>query len=91
MNGNNERAKFMEKKSSVRKAVILMGVHFILLMIVFFSYLFFSYRMAAEDLANSMENLIQIYGRELGNKVENADMLLERLIHDNVELSLIHI
>ena len=85
MNGNNERAKFMEKKSSVRKAVVLMGVHFILLMIVFFSYLFFSYRMAAEDLTNSMENLIQVYGRELGNQVENADMLLERLILDNVD------
>ncbi len=75
----------MEKKSSVRKAVILMGVHFLLLMIAFFSYLIFSYRTAAEDLTTSMENLIQIYGRELGNKIENADMLLERLIYNNAD------
>ena len=45
----------MEKKSSVRKAVILMGVHFLLLMIVFFSYLIFSYRTAAEDLTTRID------------------------------------
>ena len=79
----------MKKKSSVRKAAFMSAVHFILLMIVFFSYLIFSYRTAAGDLRESMENLILIYGRELDNRVENADMLLERLIYTNDDYNLL--
>ena len=79
----------MEKKSSIRKAVILMGGYFILLILVFFSYLIFSYRVTAENLKNSMENLIQIYGRELNNKIQNADALLDGLIYNNTDYGLL--
>lgn len=79
----------MKKKSSVRKAAFMSVVHFILLMIVFFSYLLFSYRTAAGDLRESTENLILIYGRELENRIKNADMLLERLIYTNDDYDLL--
>ena len=76
----------MKKKSVIRKAFFMMTVHFILLLVVFFSYLFFSYHTAVGNLRDGMENLIQIYGRELENKINNADMLLERLIYANDEM-----
>ncbi len=79
----------MKKKSVIRKAFFMMTVHFILLLVVFFSYLFFSYHTAVGNLRDSMENLIQIYGRELENKIENADMLLERLIYANDDYTLL--
>ena len=79
----------MKKKSVIRKAFFMMTVHFILLLVVFFSYLFFSYHTAVGNLRDGMENLIQIYGRELENKINNADMLLERLIYANDDYTLL--
>ena len=36
-----------------------------------------------ENMQTSSRNLLQLYGKELENKLENADMLLERLIYKN--------
>ena len=36
-----------------------------------------------------MYNFVQIYGKELDNKIANADMLLERLIYKNSDYDML--
>ena len=54
-----------------------------MLAIVVISYIVVSYNTVLENMQTSSKNLLQLYGKELENKLENADMLLERLIYKN--------
>ena len=67
----------------------MLAVQCILLIVVFFSYIFVSYHMALENLQTSNKNLILLYGKELENKLNNADMLLERLIYKNSDYDML--
>ena len=73
------------KTSFVKKTIHMMAIQCVLLLVVFFSYLILSYRTAAEGLEQNMYNLMQIYGKELENKIDNADMLFKSLIYKNTD------
>lgn len=73
----------MNKKSLISRTIFMLGIQCILLVSVFFSYIFVSYHTALGNLQTSSNNLMQLYGKELENKLDNADMLLERLIYKN--------
>lgn len=77
------------KKSLISSMVFMMVVQCALLLIVFFSYIYFSYHTILQDLQTNNENLMQIYGKELENKLVNADMLLERLIYKNHDYNML--
>lgn len=79
----------MEKKSFIKKTTCLMAVQFLLLFLVLLFFVFFSYRTAVYDTTQSIDNFMQILGNELENKIENADMLLERLIYKNANYDLL--
>ena len=83
------KMKERKKKSFVRKTVFMMGIQCILLFVVFISYLMISYYNAAKSLEQNMYNFVQIYGKELDNKIANADMLLERLIYKNSDYDML--
>lgn len=61
----------------------MLGIQSVLLAIVVISYIVVSYNTVLENMQTSSKNLLQLYGKELENKLENADMLLERLIYKN--------
>lgn len=67
----------------------MLGIQCILLFVVFISYLMISYYNAAKSLEQNMYNFVQIYGKELDNKIANADMLLERLIYKNSDYDML--
>lgn len=79
----------MKKKSLIERTIFLIIIQCILLLVVFVTYLVISYRTAADSLEQSMHNLMQIYGKELDGKIENADMLLERLIYKNTDYDML--
>ncbi len=79
----------MKKKSLIERTVFLISVQCVLLFAVFISYLLISYRTASDSLEQNMHNLMQIYGKELDSKIENADMLLERLIYKNTDYDML--
>ena len=79
----------MKKKSFIRKTIFMLGIQCILLFVVFISYLMISYYNAAKSLEQNMYNFVQIYGKELDNKIANADMLLERLIYKNSDYDML--
>ena len=79
----------MKKQSFIRKTIFMLGIQCILLFVVFISYLMISYYNAAKSLEQNMYNFVQIYGKELDNKIANADMLLERLIYKNSDYDML--
>lgn len=79
----------MNRKSFICRTIFMLAVQCILLIVVFFSYIFVSYHMALENLQTSNKNLILLYGKELENKLNNADMLLERLIYKNSDYDML--
>lgn len=77
------------KTSFVKKTIHMMAIQCVLLLVVFFSYLILSYRTAADGLEQNMYNLMQIYGKELENKIDNADMLFKSLIYKNTDYDIL--
>ncbi len=80
--GRNMKKK-NKNKSLVSQTVYMLVIQSVLLAIVVVTYICVSYYTVLENMQTSSRNLIQLYGKELENKLENADMLLERLIYKN--------
>lgn len=79
----------MAKKSLVKVTVVLMIIQlsFVVLSLLFLIQV--SYRTATDSMTQSMDNIIQIYGKELDNKLDSAQQLLERLVYKNTEYELL--
>lgn len=76
MAGKNE-------SSVIRKTIMFIAGQCVLIAIVFAVYIFNSYTNIRNAQASSTENLVEVFGRELDNKIKNADMLLEQMIYQN--------
>ena len=72
-----------KNKSLVSQTIHMFVIQSALLGIVIVTYICVSYYTVLENMQTSSRNLLQLYGKELENKLENADMLLERLIYKN--------
>ena len=68
-----------KNKSLVSQTIHMFVIQSALLGIVIVTYICVSYYTVLENMQTSSRNLLQLYGKELENKLENADMLLERL------------
>lgn len=79
----------MDKKPFIKKTVVMMAFQLAITMLVLIFFLFFSYRTAREKMEGDMKNLLQIYGQELDNKVDNASRILERLIYNNTDYDML--
>lgn len=79
----------MEKKPFIRRTIVLMAAQLALLIMILLFFILFSYRIAVENMIGNIENLMQIYGKELENKIENADRLLERLVYKNTDYDML--
>ena len=80
--GRNMKRK-NKNKSLVSQTVYMLVIQSVLLAIVVVTYICVSYYTVLENMQANSKNLLQLYGKELENKLENADMLLERLIYKN--------
>lgn len=80
--GRNMKKK-NKNKSLVSQTVYMLVIQSVLLAIVVVTYICVSYYTVLENMQANSKNLLQLYGKELENKLENADMLLERLIYKN--------
>lgn len=78
------------KESSVIKStILLLVIQCVLLVLILTAYLMFSYRTAEDSLCKSARNILELYGRGLENKLESADLLLERLLYKNDDYDLL--
>ena len=76
-------------KSFILKIVRMMTFQMILLVAVLLLFILFSYHTAMDNLTSASDNLLQIYGRELNNKLDNADILLSGLIYENSDYDML--
>ena len=71
------------ESSVIRKTILFIAGQCVLIAIVFAVYIFNSYTNIRNAQVSSTENLLDVFGRELDNKIKNADMLLEQMIYQN--------
>ncbi|MBP5297789.1 MAG: hypothetical protein J6Z09_01415 [Lachnospiraceae bacterium] len=71
------------ESSVIRKTILFIAGQCVLIAIVFAVYIFNSYTNIRNAQVSSTENLLEVFGRELDNKIKNADMLLEQMIYQN--------
>ena len=69
--------------SVIKKTILFIVIQFILIATVFGVYVVNSYSNIKNAQSTSTENTVEIFGRELDNKIKNADMLLEQMIYQN--------
>ncbi|HWT74650.1 MAG TPA: histidine kinase [Mobilitalea sp.] len=79
----------MQKKSFIKKMIrymmILMGL-LLLTLVVFFAS---SYYILKQEIFQSSENFLKVYGNDLTNRIDKMDVILKNLIYQNVNLALI--
>lgn len=81
--------RIKSESSVIRKTIIFIVIQSILIAAVFGVYVNNSYRNIRNAQISSAENLVEIYGRELDNKIQYADMLLEQMIYKNDNYSML--
>lgn len=75
----------MKKKSFVRQTIWLFGIQVMILLALLVLFAFFSWNSAENTLKSTNDNLMQLYGKELENKIEHAQNVLKQVLYDNSE------
>ena len=81
--------RIKSESSVIRKTIIFIVIQSILIAAVFGVYVNNSYRNIRSSQVSSAENLVEVYGRELDNRIQYADMLLEQMIYKNDNYSML--
>lgn len=79
----------MKRKSVVSQVRGYLLVQFIIIFIVLFVYIINTYSDINKARTTSVENMLNVYGSELQNKLDNSDALMEQVLYKNTELELI--
>lgn len=77
------------KKSLIRKTIVQLIVQMALLICMLIVYAFVSYWSTVENMQQSAENFIRLYGAELDNKLKGADRILEQLAYNSTEYTML--
>jgi len=79
----------MKKNSISRKTFILLAVQFILLLSVLSSYILYSHKNYVQGIRQASDNYLKLYAKDLESKIESAEKVLEKIVYDNTDYSLI--
>ena len=79
----------MKRNSVVSQVRGYLLVQFIIIFIVLFVYIINTYSDINKARTTSVENMLNVYGSELQNKLDNSDALMEQVLYKNTELELI--
>lgn len=78
----------MRRKSVVSQIRKYLLVQFIIIFVVLFVYIVNTYSDINKAQMTSVENMLNVYGSELQNKLDNSDALMEQVLYKNTELEL---
>lgn len=79
----------MKKTSVVSRTVIFLTVQCVLIASVLAAFMGFSYKMAYNNTIKNIDNIINISGKSLQSKLENAELLLKRLLYRNANYDML--
>ena len=81
----------MKKKSFVRHAAWLLGLQVLVVSALLVLFVAFSWNSAKNTLESSNHNLMQLYSKELENKIEHAQNMLKQILYDSSDYILLQI
>ncbi len=64
-------------------------VHVVLLLVILTGYLVFSFRLSMQSINVSSQFYADLYAGNLEGKIENADKILERIVYDNSDYTIL--
>ena len=79
----------MKKKSFVRHAALLLGLQVLVVSALLVLYVAFSWNSAKNTLESTNDNLMQLYSKELENKIEHAQNMLKQILYDSSDYILL--
>ena len=79
----------MKKKSFVRHAAWLLGLQVLVVSALLVLFVAFSWNSAKNTLESSNHNLMQLYSKELENKIEHAQNMLKQILYDSSDYILL--
>ena len=79
----------MTKKSFIKNTIFLLTIQMLLLIMVLFGSIYSSYQSAMENVEEMADGFLQVYGKELDNKINNTEQLLSSLLYGNRQYNLL--
>lgn len=79
----------MKNKSFIRGTIAMLLLQMVLMISILLVFLYSSYRSSVENVDQILDNFLHVYGNELNNKIEDANMLLQRLIYKNTKYDML--
>jgi len=72
-----------KENSVIRKTIVYIVIQVVLIFLILGAYITYSYSSVINSEISTINNMVTMYGRELDNKLEGADLLLEQMIYQN--------
>lgn len=79
----------MAKKSLAKKTIVLLIIQMALMLTVLVGYIAYSFKTSMESLRQAAGNYLELYCKDLDTRLTNADRVLERIVYDNPDYSLL--
>lgn len=79
----------MQNKSFIKKMIIYMMILMGLLLLTLVVFFASSYQILKQEILQSSENFLEVYGNDLINRIDKMDVMLKSLMSQNVNLTLI--
>ena len=79
----------MKKKSFIKNTIFLLTIQMLLLIMVLFGSIYNSYQSGTENVEEMAAGFLQVYGKELDNKIDNTEQLLASLLYGNRQYNLL--
>ena len=79
----------MKKKSFINNTIFLLTIQMLLLVMVLLGSVYSTYQSAMENVEEMVDGFLQVYGKELDNKIDNTEQLLASLLYGNRQYNLL--
>lgn len=77
------------KTSFIKKTAIILAIQLMCEILMLACVAGYMYKNVKDSMESSVNSMLQIYGHELQNKLDNADKILERLIYKNTDYEML--
>ncbi len=75
------------KKSIVRRIIALVTAQLLFLIFIFCVFVYFSYAETREEIIQSSDNFLQVYGKEIKDRLDKMEKMLNSIVYQNINLA----
>lgn len=69
--------------SFIKRTILLLAIQILFLISILAAYIMVTYQNTMDGMQGTAQSFIQLYGRNLDNKIEAADQIINQMVYDN--------